>query len=102
MSQFSTLKVGGPAEAIISVTNNQELNKLILWLKKHEIGWWIVGRGSNILVPDTGLAGVVIILEGEFRSIEKPMNSSITRKKGKVLIRAGAGCLLPKLVNYCI
>jgi len=102
MSQFSTLKVGGPAEAIISVTNNQELNKLILWLKKHEIGWWIVGRGSNILVPDTGLAGVVIILEGEFRSIEKPMNSSITRKKEKVLIRAGAGCLLPKLVNYCI
>ena len=102
MSQFSTLKVGGPAEAIISVTNNQELNKLILWLKKHEIGWWIVGRGSNILVPDTGLAGVVIILEGEFRSIEKLMNSSITRKKERVLIRAGAGCLLPKLVNYCI
>src|SRR5210317_1393121 len=30
------------------------------------------------------------------------MNSSITRKKEKVLIRAGAGCLLPKLVNYCI
>lgn len=101
MSQFSTLKVGGPAEAIIGVSNSQELNSLIRWLKNHGIGWWIVGRGSNILVPDSGIAGVVIILEGDFRSIEKLMDSTTPQKKEKVLIRAGAGCLLPKLVNYC-
>jgi UDP-N-acetylmuramate dehydrogenase len=101
MSQFSTLKVGGPAEAIISVSNIKELYRLMRWLKKHEIGWWVVGKGSNILVPDSGIAGVVIILEGEFGSIEKLMDSTATQKKEKVFIRAGAGCLLPKLVNYC-
>jgi len=101
MSQFSTLKVGGPAEAIITVSNLEELKKLICWLKNNDIGWWVVGRGSNILVPDSGLAGVIIILEGEFRSIEKPVEQTGSSQKEKVLIRAGGGCLLAKLVSYC-
>jgi len=101
MSQFSTLKVGGPAEAIIPVTNTAELKVLIRWLKKNDIDWWVVGRGSNILVPDSGLAGVIIVLEGEFRSIEKLMARSHNTKEEKIYIRAGGGCSLPKLVNYC-
>jgi len=101
MSQFSTFKVGGPAEAILTVSNTGELQSLIQWLKKYEIDWWIVGRGSNILVPDRGLAGVIIILEGEFRSIEKLPADPHTPQKEKVFIRAGGGCLLLKLVRYC-
>ena len=64
MSQFSTLKVGGPAEAIVPVSNTEEIKGLIHWLVKNDIDWWVVGRGSNILVPDSGLAGVIIVLEG--------------------------------------
>jgi UDP-N-acetylmuramate dehydrogenase len=100
MSQFSSLKVGGPAEAIISVANVEDLKSLILWLKDHDIGWWVVGRGSNILVPDSGLAGVIIVLEGNFNTIERLTEPTITNEK-HIFIRAGAGCLLPKLVNYC-
>ncbi|UCD65557.1 MAG: UDP-N-acetylmuramate dehydrogenase [Deltaproteobacteria bacterium] len=100
MSQFSSLKVGGPAEAIISVANVDDLKSLILWLKDHDIGWWVVGRGSNILVPDSGLAGVIIVLEGDFNTIEKLAEPTPTNEK-QVFVRTGAGCLLPKLVNYC-
>ena len=101
MSQFSTLKVGGPAEAVISVENTEDLKKLHLWLKENNIDWWIVGRGSNILVPDNGLAGVIIVLEGEFRSIEKLSGEHYSSDDEKVLIRAGGGCSLAKLVGYC-
>lgn len=100
MSQFSTLKVGGPAEAIVPVSNTEELKGLIHWLGRNDIDWWVVGRGSNILVPDSGLAGVIIVLEGEFRSIENLMTQSHTDKE-KVHIRAGGGCSLSKLVNHC-
>ncbi len=100
MSQFSSLKVGGPAEAIISVANVGDLKSLILWLKDHDIGWWVVGRGSNILVPDSGLAGVTIVLEGDFNTIEKLAKPIPTNEK-HVFVRTGAGCLLTKLVNYC-
>jgi UDP-N-acetylmuramate dehydrogenase len=101
MSQFSTLKVGGPAEAIIPVSNTEELKGLIRWLKKNNIDWWVIGRGSNILVPDSGLAGVIIVLEGEFLSIENLREPRHTPKEEKVYISAGGGCSLPRLVSYC-
>ena len=101
MAQFSTLKVGGPAEAVISVENIEDLTRLHHWLKENDIDWWIVGRGSNILVPDKGLAGVIIVLAGEFRSIEKLSIRPLSSGEEKVLIRAGGGCSLSKLVGYC-
>jgi UDP-N-acetylmuramate dehydrogenase len=101
MSQFSTLKVGGPAEAVISVDSIEELSSLLQWLNGNDISWWVIGRGSNILVPDHGLAGVIIMLEGKFRSIEKVTQFVSTANDGKIHIRAGGGCSLVKLVSYC-
>ena len=100
MSQYSTLKVGGPAEAIVSVTSAEELKLLIEWLKENDINWWVVGRGSNILVSDHGLSGVVIVLEDTFTSIVVLSNQQDKNNKN-VLIRTGGGCLLSKAVNYC-
>jgi UDP-N-acetylmuramate dehydrogenase len=100
MSQYSTFKVGGPAEAIISVKNIEDLKQLIRWLKDNDINWWIVGKGSNILVPDHGLAGVTMILEGEFNIIEKLANKPGQNREA-TLIRVGGGCLLSKLLHYC-
>lgn len=99
MAQYSTLKVGGPAEAIISAANIEDLQRLIHWLHENRINWWIIGRGSNILVPDAGLAGVAIILEGDFSDIERI--AAPTAQQYKCLIRAGGGCLLHRVVNYC-
>jgi len=99
MAQFSSLKVGGPAEAVISAANTGDLKELVKWLTENDIAWWVVGRGSNILVPDTGLAGVVIFLEGEFSSIEKIAAADTAAQE--VLLRAGGGCPLAKLVSFC-
>jgi UDP-N-acetylmuramate dehydrogenase len=101
MAQFSTLRVGGPAEAIVPVATVAELRRLLGWLKKNEIGWQVVGRGSNILVSDSGLAGVTIFLEGEFRTMEKVADAGEGAGGKPALIRAGAACLLPGLVAYC-
>ena len=100
MAQYSTFKVGGPAEAIISVHSVEDLKSLLRWLKENGICWRIVGRGSNILVPDKGLPGVTIMLEGQFISIEKPA-AQTDQKKKKSLIRAGGGCPLSKIVRFC-
>ncbi|MBW2465773.1 MAG: UDP-N-acetylmuramate dehydrogenase [Deltaproteobacteria bacterium] len=100
MSQYSTLKVGGPAEAVITATDIDELTGLIKWLKENEISWWIIGRGSNILVPDKGLPGVTIMLEGKFTGIEKLFDLQ-DQAENHVFIRVGGGCSLAKAVNYC-
>ena len=100
MSHYSTLKVGGPAEAIVSVKNIEELKQLIGWLRENDINWWVVGRGSNILVSDHGLSGVVIVLEDKFTSIEILAEQECQKDKS-ILIRTGGGCLLSKAVHFC-
>ena len=102
MSRFSSLKVGGPAEAILFAENHAELQNLVGWLHDNNVGWQVIGRGSNILVPDEGLPGVVIFLDGEFARFETIEDSLTATDKETVRIRAGGGCLLPKLVRHCI
>jgi UDP-N-acetylmuramate dehydrogenase len=101
MSRFSSLKVGGPAEAILFAESQDELTGLISWLHANNICWQIIGRGSNILVPDEGLSGVVIFLNGEFTKLET-LNSAVQHDDDTVKVRAGGGCLLAKLVRHCI
>lgn len=101
MSRFSSLKVGGPAEAILFAECQDELTNLIGWLHTNNICWQIIGRGSNILVPDEGLSGVVIFLDGEFTELEI-LDSAVQHDDDTVKVRAGGGCLLAKLVRHCI
>jgi UDP-N-acetylmuramate dehydrogenase len=101
MSRFSSLKVGGPAEAILFAESRDELISLISWLHENNICWRVIGRGSNILVPDEGLPGVVIFLDGEFTEIETLDNAQKPDDE-TVKIQAGGGCLLAKLVRHCM
>jgi UDP-N-acetylmuramate dehydrogenase len=101
MARYSSLKVGGPAEAILFAEHQDELTGLVGWLHENNISWRVIGRGSNILVPDEGLQGVVILLDGEFTTFETLDNLNQPHDD-TVRVRAGAGCLLAKLVRHCI
>lgn len=96
MSGYSTLKVGGPAEALIVAEETNELLGLVRWLTENEISWQVIGHGSNILVPDEGLPGVIIVLGKGFSEV-KPIRSVIDRMQ----VKAGAGGSLAKLVGFC-
>lgn len=101
MSRYSTLRVGGPAEALVMVENLDGLTSLLGWLHARRIPWHVIGRGSNILVPDQGLAGVVVILAGAFETIEA-ITPDETPTDDSARVRAGAACSLARLVQHCI
>jgi len=101
MADYSTFKVGGPAEAIIPVHTVGDLKRLVRWLKENVISWRILGRGSNILIPDQGLPGVTILLKGEFDQIEKLPDTADSHGK-RHYIRAGGGCPLSRIVRFCV
>ncbi len=96
MAGFSTLKVGGPADAIMIADSLSELTELMVWLHDRNLPWQVVGRGSNILIPDEGLAGVTLILGKDFSAVE-----IISSEKTEIKVRAGAACSLAKLLAYC-
>jgi len=94
MAPYTSLRVGGEAEALYEARNLQDLQKVIGYLTEEHIPYLVVGRGSNLLVKAEGLEGVVILLGGLLGRLEHPGTED-----GNVL--AGAGLPLSDLLRHC-
>ena len=60
MSKHTTFRCGGPAQFFVRASSASDITAAINAAKKADAPWWIVGRGSDLLVSDAGLPGVVI------------------------------------------
>ena len=60
MSKHTSFKIGGPAEFFIKILSIEELQKILEFAKKEKIKITILGNGSNLLVADKGIQGIVI------------------------------------------
>lgn len=97
MADYCTLRTGGKAAALLVPSDQEELARLLLWLRRHEIRWRVIGRGSNILIRSGGFDGVVIVLGGEFCGL----SSLEPDRPGETRIEAGAGCSVGRSVGWC-
>ena len=61
MANYTTARVGGNAEAMLIAHTTQDLERAAQKLWEHDVPFYLLGAGSNILVSDQGLSGVVII-----------------------------------------
>ncbi len=93
MHRLTTFQVGGPAEALWEARDIETLKKVIRYLSMERIPYVILGRGSNLLVKDAGIEGVVILLKGSFGEIEKDLETPSAW--------AGGGVHLADLMNWC-
>lgn len=62
LARHTTLKVGGPADLLVEPDSIEALKQTIHLVKEAGVPWRVIGRGSNLLVDDTGIAGVTIRL----------------------------------------
>jgi UDP-N-acetylenolpyruvoylglucosamine reductase len=62
LSKRTTLRVGGPADIYVEPANEADLGRVLKISRAHELPWMMLGRGSNLLVRDGGIRGVVICL----------------------------------------
>lgn len=62
MKKHTTFRVGGPADIFIKPTDEDSLVKLMKFLNKENVEPFILGQGSNLLVRDEGIRGVVICI----------------------------------------
>lgn len=61
MKQHTTFRVGGPADVLVTPTR-EELSAIVALCKAYEVPYYIVGNGSNLLVGDKGIRGLVIAM----------------------------------------
>ena len=70
MSKHTTFKIGGNAEVYVTPKNAAQIEKAISICKEENIPYLVMGNGSNILVRDGGISGVVIKIGNEFSDIK--------------------------------
>lgn len=88
----TSLRVGGSADIYIEAGHVRELARILKWSRRKNIPVRILGAGSNLLVSDLGVRGIVLRLKG-------PGWGGITRLHGAE-IAAGAGTGLQKLAAW--
>jgi UDP-N-acetylmuramate--L-alanine ligase/UDP-N-acetylenolpyruvoylglucosamine reductase len=87
----TTMKVGGSADIWAEIGSERDLAKVLRWARESGLSFCVLGAGSNVVVSDLGVRGVVGRLTGaDFSSIEE----------GKEGIAVGAGVPLAKLVDW--
>ena len=71
MSKHTTLRIGGPADVYVEPANETDLTAILKFCSERAVRFFVLGRGSNLIVRDGGFRGVVICLSSpDFSRIE--------------------------------
>jgi len=97
MSRHTYFRVGGPAEAFIAPENIGQLAEIISWSRDKDIPYIVIGGGSNLLVKDNGIPGIVILLT---KCLNKIVFSG--KEKEPVIVTAMAGVRTQTLCRFAI
>jgi len=65
LARFTTMRVGGPADLFATVHNAHELRALVRFARTRELPHLVLGRGSDIVIADAGVRGLVIQVRAE-------------------------------------
>jgi UDP-N-acetylmuramate dehydrogenase len=91
LAPFTTFRVGGPADCLLEVHDSSELVRAVAIARSCDVPLAILGGGSNVLVSDSGVRGVVVRVRG-----------GATTDEGAGHVRADAGVSLNGLVRWTI
>jgi len=92
LARHTTFKIGGPADAFVEARDVAEVQAALRAAGAARKPVFVLGWGSNLLVKDRGVRGLVLRLAGEFERVEFP---------GGGRVRAGAAVRVPQLVVAC-
>ncbi len=89
LANHTTWKIGGPADVLVIPNDLSALQGIMQTITEFQVPWRVIGRGSNLLVADLGIEGVVIKLGKGMDALE--VNGEE--------IRVGAGYPVVKLAT---
>jgi UDP-N-acetylmuramate dehydrogenase len=70
LARYTSMKIGGPADYFIEAQTDAALASLLRLLNRRAMNFCLLGNGSNVLISDRGVRGVVIRLAGEFKKLQ--------------------------------
>ncbi|MDD3334873.1 MAG: UDP-N-acetylmuramate dehydrogenase [Eubacteriales bacterium] len=98
MSRYTTLHLGGPARVLCEIASPDQLNAAFAAARELDVAVTLIGNGSNLLVKDGGIPGLVIHMGDQFAELSAP----VPLPDGRFAITAQAGATLQKLCNVAM
>lgn len=92
MSRHTTFRVGGAADCLVQADGVEAIQSVCSLCKQHDIPYYVIGNGSNLLVGDKGFRGVIIEICNKMNEV---------RCEGNMVI-AQAGALLSKVAKVAL
>jgi len=89
LKRHTSIRIGGPADYLVQAADRHELSSLLRLAGEEGLPVYILGSGSNLVVSDEGVRGLVLRLTGEFGQLAVDGTT----------VRVGGGCSLPKLAH---
>ena len=85
LARFTTMRVGGPADLFATAHNVHELRALVRFARSRELPHTLLGRGSNVVIADAGIRGIVIQNRAEGSKVD---GNRYTAEAGVPMARA--------------
>jgi UDP-N-acetylmuramate dehydrogenase len=111
MARFTTMRVGGPADLFVVAHNAFELRALVRFARARAVPYAILGRGSNLVISDAGMRGLVIHAKAEASRVDGeryhaeagvPMARAATETQGAGLAGLEYGLAIPGTVGGAV
>lgn len=101
MKEYTTFKIGGPAECLIKIKNKQDLLEILKIVKNNNINFTIIGNGSNLLVLDKGIKGIVALNRIEkIQIIENKENTELIIGAGTKMSQIATKLLQEEITGF--
>lgn len=85
LARFTTMRVGGPADLLATAHNAFELRALVRFARSHDLPLTLLGRGSNLVISDRGVRGLVVHVRAEGSRVD---GSTYVAEAGVPMARA--------------
>jgi UDP-N-acetylmuramate dehydrogenase len=92
LSKYTSYRIGGPASLFLVPADKSDAVDLSVYLQRSKIEFVVIGNGTNVLVSDNGIDGIVINLEKGLNKISKENH----------IVVADSGVMLARFVDFCI
>jgi UDP-N-acetylmuramate dehydrogenase len=94
MSRHTTFGVGGPADIYLEIVESSNLRMAVALAAEHDTTWCVLGSGSNVLVSDFGIRGLIV--HNKCRGIDGPTET----ENGQALLRVDSGVSFASLARH--
>lgn len=99
MRNHTSFKIGGPADILIIPETEEEIIESVKFCRSNNIEYFIMGNGSNLLVKDSGIRGVVIKISSKFGKIQVD-DDRVVCESGALLSVVGKHLLRESLTGF--